>query len=89
MARWSTARIGIGITDVTPENAKFFGDSTAMGAVVTQVDPDSPGAKAGIQIGDVITQVNGQKVNDSGELQVYVVQQKPGTKARSHRSARR
>jgi serine protease Do len=73
-------RIGIAINDVTPENAKFFGDSTAMGAVVTQVDPNSPGAKAGIQIGDVITQVNGQKVNDSGELQVYVEQQKPGTK---------
>jgi serine protease Do len=74
------ARIGIGITDVTPENAKFFGDSRAMGAVVTQVDPDSPGAKAGLQVGDVITEVNGQKVNDSGELQVYVSQQKPGTK---------
>ncbi|HKU26370.1 MAG TPA: Do family serine endopeptidase [Candidatus Sulfotelmatobacter sp.] len=74
------ARIGIGITDVTPENAKFFGDSTAMGAVVTQVDPDSPGAKAGLQVGDVITEINGQKVNDSGELQVYVSQQKPGTK---------
>ena len=73
-------RIGIVINDVTPENAKFFGDSTAMGAVVTQVDPDSPGAKAGLEIGDVITQVNGQKVNDSGELQVYVGQQKPGTK---------
>ncbi len=73
-------RIGIAITDVTPENAKFFGDSTAMGAVVTQVDPNSPGAKAGLEIGDVITEVNGQKVNDSGELQVYVGQQKPGTK---------
>ncbi|HZQ95305.1 MAG TPA: Do family serine endopeptidase [Candidatus Sulfotelmatobacter sp.] len=74
------ARIGIGISDVTPENAKFFGDSTAMGAVVTQVDPDSPGAKAGLQIGDVITQIDGRKVNDSGELQVYVAQQKPGKK---------
>lgn len=73
-------RIGIGITDVTPENAKFFGDSTAMGAVVTQVEPDSPGAKAGLQIGDVITEVNGKKVSDSGELQVQISQQKPGTK---------
>src|SRR5215471_3210587 len=73
-------RIGIGIADVTPENAKFFGDSAATGGVVTQVEPDSPGAKAGLQVGDVITEVNGQKVNDSGELQVYVGQQKPGTK---------
>lgn len=76
----SHGRVGIGISDVTPENAKFFGDSTAMGAVVTQVDPDSPGAKAGLQIGDVITEFNGQKVNDAGELQVLVGQKTPGTK---------
>jgi serine protease Do len=73
-------RIGIGISDVTPENAKFFGDSTAMGGVVTQVEPDSPGAKAGLQTGDVITEIDGQKVNDAGELQVIVGQKQPGTK---------
>jgi serine protease Do len=73
-------RIGIAISDVTPENAKFFGDSTAAGAVITQVDPDSPGSKAGLQTGDVITEINGQKINDSGELQAIVVQKTPGTK---------
>jgi serine protease Do len=72
--------IGIGISDVTPENAKFFGDSTASGAVVTQVDPDSPGGKAGLQIGDVISEIDGQKVTDAGELQVVVGQKQPGTK---------
>jgi serine protease Do len=73
-------KIGIGITDVTPENAKFFGDSTAVGAVVTQVDPDSPGGKAGLQIGDVISELDGHKVNDAGALQVEVGQKEPGTK---------
>jgi serine protease Do len=72
--------IGIGIADVTPENAKFFGDSAALGGVVTQVESDSPAAKAGLQIGDVITEVDGQKVNDAGELQVIVGQKQPGTK---------
>jgi serine protease Do len=72
-------RIGIGISDVTPENAKFFGDSAMLGAVVTQVDSDSPGAKAGLQIGDVITEIDGHKIADSGELQVTVGQKKPGT----------
>lgn len=72
--------IGIGISDVTPENAKFFGDSTASGAVVTQVDADSPGGKAGLEIGDVVTQIDGQKVTDAGELQVVVGQKQPGTK---------
>src|ERR1700752_333265 len=75
----SHGHIGIGIADVTPENAKFFDNSTT-GGVVTQVDPDSPGARAGLQIGDVITEIDGQKVSDAGELQVLVGQKKPGTK---------
>src|SRR5579862_186633 len=76
----SHGRIGIGIADVTPENAKFFNEKTAIGGVVTQVEPDSPGARAGLQIGDVITEIDGQKVNDAGELQVLVGQKQPGTK---------
>ena len=76
----SHGRIGIGVSDVTPENAKFFDQANATGAVVTQVEPDSPGAKAGLQIGDVITQIDGQKVSDAGELQVMVGQKQPGTK---------
>src|ERR1700739_4913147 len=42
-------RIGIGVSDVTPENAKFFDQSNASGAVVTEVEPDSPAAKAGLE----------------------------------------
>jgi len=76
----SHAHIGIGIADVTPENAKFFGDTAAMGGVVTQVESDSPGAKAGLQTGDVITEIDGQKINDAGELQVMIGQKQPGTK---------
>ncbi len=72
--------IGIGIADVTPENAKFFDETNASGGVVTQVEPDSPGAKAGLQIGDVITEIDGQKVTDAGELQVLVGQKQPGSK---------
>lgn len=76
----SHGHIGIGIADVTPENAKFFDQTIATGGVVTQVEPDSPGAKAGLEIGDVITEIDGQKVSDAGELQVLVGQKQPGTK---------
>lgn len=41
--------IGIGISDVTPDEAKFFNLNNASGAVVTQVEPNSPGAKAGLR----------------------------------------
>ena len=75
----SHGRMGIGISDVTPENAKFFDQSTATGGVVTQVEPDSPASKAGLQVGDVITEIDNQKVSDAGELQVLVGQKQPGT----------
>jgi serine protease Do len=71
--------IGIGISDVTPDEAKFFHVNNASGAVVTQVEPNSPGAKAGLKVGDVITELNGKAVSDAGELQVEVGQKQPGT----------
>jgi serine protease Do len=70
--------MGIGISDVTPENAKFFDVNDASGAVVTQVEPDSPAGKAGLKVGDVITELDGKKVSDAGELQVEVGQKRPG-----------
>jgi serine protease Do len=72
--------MGIGITDVTPENSKFFEVANNLGAVVTQVEPNSPGAKGGVKVGDVITGLNGQPINDAGSLQVEVGQKGPGTK---------
>lgn len=71
--------MGIGISDVTPENSKFFDVSDASGAVVTSVESGSPAAKGGLKVGDVITELNGKKVTDAGELQVEVGQKTPGT----------
>jgi serine protease Do len=76
--------MGIGITDVTPENSKFFDVTDASGAVVTQVEPDSPAAKGGVKVGDVIIELNGQKVSDAGQLQVEVGQKRPETTIKLH-----
>jgi serine protease Do len=76
----SHGRIGIGVADVTPENAKFFDETNPSGAVVTQVEPDSPASRAGLQISDVITEINGKKINDASELQAVVSETQPGTK---------
>jgi serine protease Do len=76
----SHARMGVGITDVTPENAKFFDVQDANGAVITQVEPNSPGAKAGLKVGDVVTELDGKKVSDAGQLQMEVGEKTPGTK---------
>jgi serine protease Do len=71
--------IGVSIADVTPDQAKFFHVDKASGAVVSQVEPDSPASKAGLKVGDVITGINGKTVDDAGDLQIEVGQKRPGT----------
>jgi len=70
--------IGIQISDLTPDNAKFFQMNKAEGAVVSEVEPDAPGAKAGLRTGDVITELDGKPVTDAGQLQMTVGQKRPG-----------
>jgi len=70
--------IGIQIADVTPDNAKFFHMDKAAGALISEVQPDTPGAKAGLQSGDVVTELDGKAVADAGELQMTVGQKRPG-----------
>jgi len=70
--------MGIGITDVSPENAQFFHVPDSSGAVVDQVEADSPAAKAGLKVGDVVRAIDGQKVTGAGDLQVEVGQKQPG-----------
>jgi serine protease Do len=72
--------IGVSINDVTPDNARFFNLTEAKGAVIAHVDADSPGARAGLKEGDVITGVDGQDVPDAGRLQVVIGQKQAGTR---------
>ena len=71
--------LGISMNDVTPDNAHFFNLKDAAGAIVAQVTPDSPAARAGLQQGDVITQLNGARLLNGQALQVAVSETQPGT----------
>ncbi|HYK36089.1 Do family serine endopeptidase [Alloacidobacterium sp.] len=70
--------MGVTIADVTPDNAKFFDMNKASGAVVSDVNADSPGAKAGLKTGDVIIALDGKEVTDAGELQMEVAEKQAG-----------
>ena len=71
--------LGISMNDVTPDNAKFFNLNDASGAIVAQVSPTSPASRAGLKQGDVIAQLNGQKITNGSALQVAVSELQPGT----------
>jgi len=60
--------LGVIIQPVTDELARSFGLEDTRGALVAQVQPDTPAAKAGLESGDIITAFNGKPVKRSGEL---------------------
>ena len=73
--------IGVQVQNVTPDLAKSFGMAEAKGALVAQVNPDTPAAKAGIHRGDIIIEFNGHPIHEMNELPRQVAETAPGSKA--------
>ena len=61
-------RIGVTIEDVTPDQAVAEGLAVRHGALVAMVEPGSPAARAGLQVGDVILEVDGASIRNSADL---------------------
>src|SRR5207248_10322094 len=76
----SHGRLGIAIQEVNEALAQNFGLKGPGGALVSTVEKGSPGAKAGIEPGDVILKLDGKEISRSGDLPPMVSPIKPGTK---------
>ena len=72
-------RIGVQIMNVERESYQDLGLSERMGAIVSRVTPDGPADKADMQPGDVIIAYNGERVQNTEDLQSRVVATQPGT----------
>src|SRR4051795_3597896 len=72
--------LGMGIFEVTEDVKKAFNLADATGALVQTVEPGKPADKAGIQPGDVITEIDGRKINNNRELIDYISYLPVGTK---------
>ncbi len=64
--------LGVMIQDVTRELAESFGMEYPYGALIARVMPGSPSEKAGLEVGDVILEYNGTKLESSSMLQHLV-----------------
>lgn len=73
--------LGVEIQQVTPDLAQGIGLDEPKGALVANIDPDSPAAKADLQPGDVILAFNGSKVMEMRDLPRLVASADPGSKA--------
>ena len=71
--------LGVMIQDVTPTLAREFKLKNSSGALVGDVVPDGPAAKAGFKNGDVVLEFNHNKVTDGRQLKLTVAETKPGS----------
>jgi serine protease Do len=79
--RVSRGRIGVQIDQVTKDVAEAIGLGKAQGALVRGVEAGSPGEKAGVEPGDVITKFDGKAIEKPSDLPRLVGNTKPGTKS--------
>jgi len=72
-------KLGVIISQLTPEMAAQFGYKDTRGALVQDVEPGQPADRAGVKPGDIITEFQGQRIDDDSQLRNLVAQTAPGT----------
>ncbi|MDH3575392.1 MAG: DegQ family serine endoprotease [Desulfobacteraceae bacterium] len=60
--------LGIQVSEITPETARRFNLKDAKGVIVTGVDPESKAAEAGLQIHDIIREINHKNITSVSDL---------------------
>jgi serine protease Do len=79
--RVSRGYIGVAPRDIDPDLQRSLALATSRGALVQDVTPGSPGARAGLRTYDVIVAIDGKPVAGNDELIQRISAQKPGTLA--------
>ena len=74
------ARLGVSVQEINQAFADSFKLAKPEGALVASVEKNSPAAKAGLEPGDVIQQIDGKPIVASGDLPAYIGQTLPGQK---------
>jgi len=68
--------LGMSVQDITPELAEHFNLSETTGVLITNIVPDSPADKANIRRGDIIVEVDKQKVKNVNQFKKVVKKNK-------------
>jgi serine protease Do len=75
--------LGVSIQDMSLPLARNFGLDRVEGALISDVGPDTPASKAGMKAGDIVLELDGQKILTSQQLQNIVSQTPPGREVKA------
>src|SRR5437016_1054922 len=75
--------LGVSIQPLSPELAKSFSAKDNKGVLISDVVPDSPASKAGLQAGDILLEFDGKKLEGPPDLQRVVGLATPGATAKA------
>ena len=70
--------VGVQIQPVSDEVAEAMDLKDTEGALIAQVQPGTPGEKAGLKAGDIVTAIDGETIKDSREMSRDIARKKPG-----------
>ncbi len=76
------AYLGVSLIDLTEDLREHYGSSRDAGILVGEIEDNSPAAKAGIRVGDIILSIDGKEVATSLDLRRELRDQKAGDSAR-------
>ena len=76
----SRGYIGVKISTIDDVMAKSVGLDKVEGVVVNDVIKDSPALKSGVEVGDIILEIDGKPLKTSNELQGHIVKKRSGDK---------
>ncbi len=74
--------LGVTYQDVDHALAQSFGMKEVYGAIIPQVSEGSPAEKGGLKAGDIVLEINGQRIETAADLPFIIGQTEPGEKVR-------
>lgn len=69
---------GFDAQNVDARIARYFGLSSAEGIIVSEIEQGGPADKAGLKVGDIIQEVNGQRISTGDDLTQILIDASPG-----------
>jgi len=80
-ARADRPYMGVSMSNLSEQLGEYFGVAEGEGALITEIEKDSPAEQAGLKAGDVIVTIGDEKVFDPADVTEIIGEMEPGDRA--------